>query len=172
MATRGRKPDPPKLRIAKVNEGSTAGPFAAVRAGGAPPKPPTIADDPEASAEWDRVVDLLAEREVLSPADMGIMMDYCLAHSLVVQIRAELRGRPLTVTNEESGAMKAHPLLAALNVAMTKHASFAQTLGLTPTERGRIKTIEDATGGSPLQRLNSGVSEARSRYVRSPAEPG
>lgn len=170
---RGRKPAPPKLRVLKANEGRESGPFAGLRAAGAPAKPETIADDPVASREWDRVVDLLTDRSVLSPADLGILVSYCSAYSRVVQVRAELLHQPLTVVNEESGVIKAHPLLGVLSGAERSLYTFASALGLTPTDRGRVTTIEDVSGGqTPLERLNARAAEARSRYVRPAADEG
>lgn len=170
---RGRKPAPPKLRVLKANEGRESGPFAGLRAAGAPAKPETIADDPVASAIWDRTASLLQDRSILSPADEGILVSYCSVYAQLIEVRAALRGQPLTVVNEESGAMKAHPLLGVKSGLERSLYTFASALGLTPTDRGRVTTIEDVSGGqTPLERLNARAAEARSRYVRPAADEG
>jgi P27 family predicted phage terminase small subunit len=171
MAKRGRKPDPPKLRILKANAGRDAGPFAAVRAGGEPPKPETIAADPIASAIWDRTASLLNDRRVLSPADEGVLVAYCSAFATVVRVREALLGRDLVVTNFKTGAVKAHPLLGVLSGAERSLHSFAGTLGLTPTDRGRVEVIGDGEAGmSKLEQLNAAAIANRNRFVRSGSE--
>jgi P27 family predicted phage terminase small subunit len=154
MAKRGRKPKPPELRIVESNAARPpAGPFATLRAGGEPPKPPTIADDPTASAEWDRVVELLTDRRVLSPADMAILALYCSAWSTVVRCRkilapvfdpatGALISDPFTCDTAQGG-VKINPVVGALSGAERSLASFASELGLTPTARGRVDVFED-----------------------------
>ena len=56
------------------------------------PKPETIAVDPVASGEWDRMAGLLEARGVLSQADSGILLVYCDAYSRLVAARHA--GRP------------------------------------------------------------------------------
>jgi P27 family predicted phage terminase small subunit len=154
MAAKGRRPDPPQLRVLKENARRTvaAGPFAGLRDGGAPPKPETVAADPIASAEWDRLVEMLDARRILSPADMGVLTAYVSAYSTVVRCRDVLLKEPLTVTSVKEGATKAHPLLGVLSGAERSLVSFASELGLSPTARGRVTTIADVE--KPESKLN------------------
>lgn len=155
MAQRGRKPDPPALKVLKANQARTiaAGPFAGLRQGGAPDKPETIASDEVASAEWDRLCSMLEDRRILSPADLGILLAYCSAFSTVVRCREILRPKkdpetgkvvdPYLLENEVSGVTKIHPAVGALSGAERSLVSFASELGITPTARGRVTTVED-----------------------------
>lgn len=144
---RGRKPDPPELRVLKANAARTAaaGPFAEFRDAGEPPMPKAIADCEIASAEWTRLVSMLSSKAILSPADAGVLTAYCSAYSTVVRCRQELNKSPLTSFNEKSGAVKAHPLLGVLSGAERSLVSFASELGLSPTARGRVTTIQDVS---------------------------
>jgi P27 family predicted phage terminase small subunit len=156
VAKRGRKPDPPALRVAKENDARTVlpGPFALLRDGGAPEKPEVIAMDEVASAEWDRLVELLDGRSILSPADLALMTAYCSAWSTMIRCRQELQGQPLTVSNERTGALKAHSLLGTLSGAQSDVVKFAAELGLTPGERGRITTMSDLDGTPKQNKLS------------------
>ena len=146
MAKAGRKPDPPALRVLKLNAARTAaaGPFAELRDAGEPPKPQAIADCEIASAEWDRLVSLLSERAILSPADLGVLVAYCSAFSTVVRCREELNKSPLT-TLSAGGSLKPHPLIGVLSGAERSLVSFASELGLSPTARGRVTTVHDVS---------------------------
>jgi len=143
---RGRKPDPPELRVLKANFSRTAasGPFAELRDAGEPPKPTAIADCEIASAEWDRLVALLSDRAILSPADAGVLTAYCSAYSTVIRCREELNKSPLTVLSA-GGSLKPNPLLGVLSGAERSLVSFASTLGLSPTDRGRVTTLHDVS---------------------------
>lgn len=143
---RGRKPDPPELKILKMNASRTvaSGPFADLRDAGQPPKPEAIKGCEIASAEWDRLLSLLSERAILSPADLGVLTAYCSAYSTVVRCREELNKSPLTVLSA-GGSLKPHPLLGVLSGAERSLVSFASELGLSPTARGRVTTISDVT---------------------------
>jgi P27 family predicted phage terminase small subunit len=138
MAKRGRKPTPRKVDSAVE---------------GAPVKPGFIAEDPCADAEWDRVVELMADRNTLGASDSGVLASYCSAFSTIAQCRRELAGVPLTVTNVVSGVVKPHPLLGALSGAERSLVSFASELGLSPTSRARASAIESREEEDDLERI-------------------
>jgi P27 family predicted phage terminase small subunit len=149
---RGRKPDPPELKVFKAAQRRAAGPFAQVRDAGSPPMPATIADDPVAAAEWERLAELLAGRGVLSPADMAVVAAYCSTWSTICRCREILRPKvdqagavvdPYLVTNRMTGAVKIHPAAGVLSGAERSLVAFAAELGLSPTARGRVTTLED-----------------------------
>lgn len=147
MAKRGRKPDPPQLRVLKANAAKAggAGPFAGIRTAGEPEKPDFVAGNPEASALWDRLVSLLSDKKILSQADEGILACYCLAWAEVAHCTRVLASEGYMVSNDATGAVKAHPLLGVRSGAQTRLSKFASMLGLSPVDRGRITTLEDVT---------------------------
>lgn len=155
---RGRKPDPPAIRAAKENERRTvaAGPFAELRVAGQPDKPDWIASCSIASAEWDRLIDLLEDRRILSPTDAGVLAAYCSAYSTVARCREELNKSGLTTTNTRSGNVKANALLGVLSGAERSLVSFASELGLSPTARGRVTTVQDVDQGDELDEFLAG----------------
>jgi len=143
MAKRGRKPAPPKLRLAKLNAGAEPGLFAETRQAGQPPKPETVKSDAIASRLWDELVAMLDGQRTLAPTDVCILTSLCSAYSRLVQARKVIAKEGLTVTNIVSGGTKAHPLLGVESGAAREVATYCSELGLTPTARGRIKTIDD-----------------------------
>jgi len=143
MAKRGRKPAPPKLRLAKPSEGSDAGPFAEIRRAGCPAKPETVKTDPIASRLWDDLVAMLDGQRTLASTDVCILTSLCSAYSRLVQARRVIAKEGMTTTNIVSGVVKPHPLLGVESGAAREVATYCSELGLTPTARGRVKTIED-----------------------------
>jgi len=158
MATRGRKPDPPKLRVLKANAARTvgAGPFASIRSAGEPEKPDFVSNNADASLIWDRLVSLLSDKNILSQADEGVLACYCLAWAEVAECTRALAREGYTVMNEMTGATKAHPLLGVRSGAETRLGRFASMLGLSPSDRGRVTTLEDvARDDDPANRYLS-----------------
>ncbi|WP_165073307.1 phage terminase small subunit P27 family [Paludisphaera rhizosphaerae] len=160
MPARGRKP--------KRKTGASNRPFSGVDAVGAPPKPAIIADDVDASGEWDRVCQLLTDNQVLSPADLGILVAYCSAYSTVARCRRELAFEPMLVHNSKTGAIKTHPLYNTLSAAEGALARYAGVLGLTPADRGRVEALDNSDAeASKLDKLNAATAKARHSVVRS-----
>lgn len=151
---RGRKPQPPALKVVSENAQRKVipGPFAQLREAGSPPKPEAIALDEVANAEWERLATLLPTQ--LSPADLALLTAYCTAWALVVRCLDELRGKPMTVENSKNGGVKTHPLYGTLSSARTDLVRFATELGLTPSERGRVTMLEDLTNSPPTSKLS------------------
>jgi P27 family predicted phage terminase small subunit len=138
MAARGRKPKPKPVDPIVI---------------GVPDKPEFIKQDAVASAEWDRVTSLMAEQNILSKSDMGVLAAYCSAFSTICQCRKELSGAILTITNPVSGTTKAHPLLGVLAGAERSLSSFSSELGLSPTSRARAAVVESRAEEDDLERI-------------------
>jgi len=137
----GPRPEPPRLTVLAD---AGLGPFAAVTTAGPPSMPAPVEADAGAAAEWTRMVGLMTDNGTLSPADSGVLMDYCLDYSLIARCEAKLRREGLTVKNPDSGAIKAHPLLAVVGAAKVRLLRSAGLLGATPVDRGRAKQVEGA----------------------------
>lgn len=159
MAKRGRKTETAEEKAAKENARrlAEAGPFATIRGSGRPVKPDSITGCPIASAEWDRLVELLDDRAILAPSDSGVLAAYCSAFSTLVRCRQELNTAGLTSENKRTGAVKAHPLLGVLSGAERSLVSFASELGLSPTARGRVTMVEDLQKTDDLDEFLAGA---------------
>ena len=136
---RGRKPTPPALRVLRGDR--RPAPLATDPAPGIPPKPETIAGDPVASVEWDRMAGLLDARGILSQADLGILLVYCDAYSRLVAARSEL-ARDGLIVSTAVGAAKLNPAATAAAVAARELRTAAAELGATPTARARVPAAE------------------------------
>ena len=104
------------------------------------PAPDWLADD--ARAEWDRVMPILAERRILTVADLGGLENYCVAIGTVRLMERQLQ-REGHVLVTEGGAVKRHPALAVQSDAMTRARLLAAEMGLTPVSRSRPAIRDD-----------------------------
>lgn len=118
---------------------------------GGPIKPPTIASDPVASAEWDRRVG------EIDPAEAGILAAYCSTLSRAERLREEYLTLPGLWIESDSGVVKAHPVVGALNAADRLLGMHAARLGFTPTDRDKVKK-KPATAAGKVKKL--------SRYIK------
>lgn len=106
----------------------------------AKPAPSWLSKD--AKAEWKRVYPVLAERGVLTDADMGALETYCATAGRVRRLERESENVPLFVQSETS-APRPHPVFRMLDDAITQHRQLAVQLGLTPASRAKAAR-EDA----------------------------
>lgn len=105
-------------------------------------KPPPKWMDADARAEWKRVFPDLAERKVLTTADLGGLENYCMAMSIVRQMERTLRKEGCTYTDAK-GSIKRHPATAVFADNMNRARLLACELGLTPVSRGRPTVTDD-----------------------------
>lgn len=91
----------------------------------------------EAKREWRRVMPVLVDRGVLSPADLTAAETYCAAVGDAAQARAAMRRDGEYMSNAK-GELKRHPAWTTLREATTAARQWAAELGLTPASRGRI----------------------------------
>ena len=94
-----------------------------------------------AAAEWDRVMPILAERRILTEADLGSLENYCVAIGQVREMEAHLQtfGHLIDV----DGAWKRNPAVGIQSDAMTRARLLAAELGLTPVSRSRPAIRDD-----------------------------
>ncbi|WP_127113059.1 phage terminase small subunit P27 family [Shimia sediminis] len=101
--------------------------------------PPAWLSD-EAADEWNRVMPILAERKILTVADLGSLENYCIATGMVREAETHIQvyGAVLDV----DGVFKRNPSVGIQSDAMTRARLLAAELGLTPVSRSR-PTIRD-----------------------------
>ncbi|WP_292047709.1 MULTISPECIES: phage terminase small subunit P27 family [unclassified Brevundimonas] len=112
------------------------------------PKAPTWLPD-TAKAEWRRVAPILAERKILTDADLGSLENYCLAIGQIRDCQKTLADLPSPFFAGDSGTPRPHPAIRVMHAAMTLSRQLAAELGLTPVSRSRPAISEegDENGG-------------------------
>jgi P27 family predicted phage terminase small subunit len=127
----------------------------------APSLPEWLGD--EARAEWDRIVPLLIQMEMLSEVDQVCLAAYCQATAeLVIATRVlSEEGRFVTeVVQNSKGEIvgerkKPHPALTAQRDAMGRVKAYLSEFGLTPAARARLRVLKDG-GPDALSALLAG----------------
>ena len=104
----------------------------------------------DAQAEWQRVMPVLAERRILTAADLGGLENYCIAIGTVREMERHLQRYGHVI--EAEGAFKRNPAVGIQSDAMTRARLLAAELGLTPVSRSRPAMRDDdpEDGDDPL----------------------
>ena len=137
MAKRGPKPGP---------KAAMADPLT-----GPPAKPDWL--DPEASAEWDRLIAILAERRVISRADGTALALLCSTYSAWRSAAAALaKDGPAVETS--TGGFKPSSELQAVDRHGKQLVALLREFGLTPASRQGVAPIVDVTS-DPLDQFLS-----------------
>ena len=137
---RGRKPLPSNVVRLRGNPGKR-------RLNDAEPKPTAkIPSCPAclgeaARKEWMRLVRELAEVELLTGLDRGMLAAYCQAHALWVEAVSSI-GRYGTMIKSPNGYPMQSPYVAVANKQVEIMVRIAAELGMTPSSRTRIRVGE------------------------------
>lgn len=111
----------------------------------------------EARAEWDRLVPILAQRRVLTEADVGILENYCCATGTVREMDREIQRlgavQKVYKLDKDGEAIlvgiRKNPAVSIRDAAMTQARLMAAELGATPVSRAR-PSVEDNEGDEDL----------------------
>lgn len=82
---------------------------------------------------------VLADRRVLSSADLTALETYCRSVGDAADARAAIDRDGAYITNAR-GELKRHPAFATQREAVAEQRRWAAELGLTPASRGRIES--------------------------------
>lgn len=105
----------------------------------------------EAKSEWRRIVPLLAERKILTEADVGMIETYCMSIGTVREMDREIQriGAVQTIHKiDKDGnafvvSVRKNPAVSIRNEAMTQARLVASELGATPVSRSRPTIADD-----------------------------
>ncbi|WP_313349935.1 phage terminase small subunit P27 family [Paracoccus sp. (in: a-proteobacteria)] len=119
------------------------------------PPPDWLSGD--AAAEWTRILPMLAQRRILTEADLGTFENYCVAQGTVREMEREIRkAGPIQKVykidkegNSVLVSVRKNPAVAMQSDAMTRARLLAAELGCTPVSRSR-PTVEDNEGNDDL----------------------
>jgi P27 family predicted phage terminase small subunit len=137
----GRKPKPAAQREAEGNPGHRAIPTP-IDFGGAGeiPKPPTWLD-PNAKKEYKRIVEALADLDLLKATDVAVLASYATAYSRWIAAEKKIadEGTVLTVTGSQGQTKHVkHPALLVSAEAQKQMLRAGSLIGLNPVDRGRL----------------------------------
>lgn len=139
---RGRKPKPTAVRQLDGNPGkrplNDAEPVP-------PPGLPTCPEflEQEAREEWDRIVAILQEMDLLTTADRSALAAYCVAYGRWVRAEQQVRKFGEIVKSPDKGWPMQSPYLSISNQALETMRKLMTEFGLTPSSRSRIRVSGD-----------------------------
>lgn len=113
------------------------------------PPPDWLSGD--AKAEWNRIVPILAQRKILTTADLGSVENYCMAIGLAREMEREIQkiGAVQKVYqidkngNAHLTGIRKNPAVSVQSDAMTRARLLAAELGCTPVSRSRPSVDAD-----------------------------
>ena len=148
----GRKPIPMVLHIANGNPSkktladlhSPEMPFDPA----CPIPPDEILHDPDALAEWNRIVPDLFSVGLIRKIDCSALTMYCLAYAdWIVGVRAMARGR---LIRNKRGEIIVNPAMKIVDHAYTRMKNFLAEFGMTPSSRVRLRGEKAPKKTDPL----------------------
>lgn len=92
----------------------------------------------EALKEWERVLPLLVKMGLGSPAETDLIAIYCVLVADIRRLTAQLEAEGYTVKTAEGGT-KTNPLFGVRRVAIVQMKAYAESLGLSPASRARLR---------------------------------
>jgi len=102
----------------------------------------------DAIAEWNRVIQILVDRRILTHADLASLENFCVAIGTVREMERTIQAEGYTYVSDTG--IKRHPAVAIQAEAMTRARLLAAELGLTPVSRSRPTIRDDADDDSLL----------------------
>lgn len=117
----------------------------------------------DAKAEWRRIVPVLAQRKVLTEADLGSVENYCMAMGTVREMEREIQRvgavQKVFKIDKDGNALlisiRKNPAVSIQSDAMNKARLLAAEIGCTPVSRSR-PTVEDNDGDDDLFSFGNG----------------
>lgn len=142
MGKRGTKPKPKAVKEAQGNPGNRPLNYDEPEAPeGAPGMPEFLSH--EAREEWNRVVPILDEMDVLRTSDLALLASYCQEYGnyVIAQMKIFETGGSVIKVESHNGneILKKNPWLTASNEAYDRMNKAGARLGLSPSDRTSIK---------------------------------
>lgn len=111
----------------------------------------------DAREEWQRTLPLLAQRRIMTEADLGAFENYCIAMGTVREMEREIQRlghvqKVYKIDKDGNSCListRRNPAVGIQSDAMTRARLLAAELGCTPVSRSR-PTIEDNDGDDDL----------------------
>lgn len=152
---RGRKPAPPELKVLKgESRPSRLRPDHAPRVEGAPEPPDWLGEDER--REFEAYVTKLDQLGVLSSTDDGVISMAAMRRVEIRDLSKEIteKGHVLEETDKNDNPItRANPAVGQRNAAMKHLQSLEASMGLTPSDRGRVSSGKAKEPDNPYSKL-------------------
>jgi P27 family predicted phage terminase small subunit len=151
MGARGPAPTPTALKVLRGNPGRRP-------LNRAEPRPRPVAPvmprwlEPEAKAEWRRIVPKLSRVGLLTEVDGACLAGYCQAWArwLAAEALVTKVGQVIKAGSEKYTTIKQNPAVVIALAERTSMLQFGARLGLSPSDRGRMSLREDDDDADPF----------------------
>lgn len=140
MGARGPLKITPHLQIVDV-----AGTAAAEVQPQAPEKPQAVTENPELSAIWDEIVEVLEADGLLARSDV-LALEMACRHFWLARRASEAAGKQLVIADTAHGGEKKNPAEAICRAESAMFLRYASTLGLTFASRARTPATSPKGG--------------------------
>lgn len=102
------------------------------------PEPPAeVLEQPEALAEWNRIVPQLHAAGIIRAVDQTSLSTYCCTYAEWIKALAAIRKSRVIRTNK--GELKVNPMFKVMTDCSKQMARYLVEFGLTPSSRVRFK---------------------------------
>lgn len=137
MATRGRKPTPTSLKVARNNPGKRAINREEPEVPAADLEPPAVLDG-KAREKWIETAPQLHDCGLLTKIDTDALVGYCMTYERWFEAQKQLKLLG-TVILSPSGYPMQSPYVSIADKALRAMQSFQAEFGMTPSSRSRVK---------------------------------
>lgn len=151
MGIRGPAPKPTMIKMIQGNPGKRPLNHNEPQPDLSAPECPEYLDA-VARVEWDRLVKILLAMRVLTEADYIALGNLCQAYSTLIDAQKKLSKAGI-LYKTKSGYIQQSPLLGIVNSQMALINALLRELGLTPSSRTRVSTIEEPRKENKFARL-------------------
>lgn len=103
---------------------------------------PDWLNEPVASREWDRLTQTLANVELWTPLDVGVIAVCCGSYSLLTKCMRGLQDVQLTLTSETSDTAYEHPLSVVYRRHLELCSAIWHEYGMSPHDRMKFHHAE------------------------------
>ena len=106
----------------------------------------------EARAEWERVVPILEAAGTITELDLAALVNYCLWWAIEQDAARGVEKYGALYMSKQKQPYQS-PYLGVLSNASKQVHTWATELGMTPSSRSRVKTVEPSPDADPLTAL-------------------
>lgn len=142
---RGRKPKPTALKKLQGNPGkrllNAREPVMPESTDEFDQPPLELASDLVASGEWQRLAPILRRSKTVTEADRGALLSLCQQWSRYLEANKSVSTAGMVVRSP-SGYPMPNPYIAIANRALAMCVKLWAELGLTPSSRSRVTTVD------------------------------
>jgi P27 family predicted phage terminase small subunit len=111
--------------------------------------------DDMAKLEWDRLVPILTQMQVLTEADYMALASLCQAYSTMAKAQEQLNKTGI-LFKTPNGYVQQSPLVSIVHQSAELLTKLCREFGLTPSARSRVTTIGQNQSENPFDEFRLG----------------